>query len=336
MESKRRNILGLLLGWLKVVVHSLGEIKDSKNPFFKNLGKKILAIAIAIALWFVANIEHDIEKSIPIGVNYVNLSPELVIVNKPPEKLNVRIRGPRTQLSSLSTRDIVFTLDLANVSPGISRFEIQTDQIKTPRGVLVTGISPAEIEIEVDKLKQKEVSVKPVVGLPDDGYEIVGKPRVVPSKVEVKGPKSIVSKIESVSTDLVSATGVKTTFTTQVPLRVPHPLVKIIGDEIVQVTVTIKEIRVVKEFKGISIDFVNFDNISFEPMGLLKVDLEFEGPYSIIKNLNSNDIQVFVDGSNIKKSGKRIETLKVNVNYPHKEGLVLKKKMPNTVEIRLN
>jgi len=317
------------------VLKKLNEI--SRNLFFKNVGKKILAITIAVFLWFVANVEHDIEKSLSINVNYLNLPSDLVIVNKPPEKLNIRIRGSRTQLSSISPRSIAFTVDLANVSPGLSKFEVQTDQIKTPRGVLVTGITPAEIKVDIDKLMVKEVDVKPVIeGPADTGYEVVGVPTVDPSKVEIRGPRSIVSKVERLNTDTISVAGVRSKFTIQVPLKPVNPLVDVVKDEIVRVTVDIQEQIVEKQFKNIDIKLVNFDDREVEPLGPMKAELEFEGPYSIIRDLSSDDINVYVDGHNLKNSQLNRVELEIDVSYPHPELITLKKKIPKVVEVKLN
>ena len=309
----------------------------SRNLFFKNVGKKILAITIAVFLWFVANVEHDIEKSLSINVNYVNLPSDLVIVNKPPEKLNIRIRGSRTQLSSISPRNIAFTVDLANASPGLSKFEVQTDQIKTPRGVLVTGITPAEIKVDIDKLMVKEVDVRTVIeGPADTGYEVVGMPTVDPSKVEIRGPRSIVSKVERLNTDSISVAGVRSKFTIQVPLKPVNPLVDVVRDEIVRVTVDIQEQIVEKQFKNIDIKLINFDDREVEPLGPMKAELEFEGPYSIIRDLNSDDINVFVDGRNLKKNQHDRAELEIDVSYPYPELITLKKKIPKMVEVKLN
>ena len=317
------------------MLKKLDEI--SRNIFFKNVGKKILAITIAVFLWFIANVEHDIEKSLSINVNYVNLHSDLVIVNKPPEKLNIRIRGSRTQLSSISPRNIAFTVDLANASPGLSKFEVQTDQIKTPRGVLVTGITPAEIKVDIDKLMVKEVDVRPVIeGPADTGYEVVGVPTVDPSKVEIRGPRSIVSKVERLNTDSISVVGVRSKFTIQVPLKPVNPLVDLVKDEIVRVTVDIQEQIVEKQFKNIDIKLVNFDDREVEPLGPMKAELEFEGPYSIIRDLNSDDINVYVDGHNLKNSQQKRVELQIDVIYPHPELITLKKKTPKVVEVKLN
>jgi hypothetical protein len=307
-----------------------------KNLFFKNVGKKILALTIAVVLWSMANVEHDIEKSISINVNYQNLPPGLIIVNKPPERLNIRVRGPRSQVAFFSPSNLAFTLDLANAAPGVSKFEVQTDQIKIPRGAQVTGVAPAELRIDIDQIIEKTVDVRPMIeGAPDTGYEVVGVPVAIPSRIKIRGPKTIVSQVNSIPTDSISIIGVKSKFTIQVPLKPTQPLIDLINNEIVRVTVDIREQTVEKQFDDIDIEFVNFDGRDFKALGPLKAELEFEGPYSIIRDLNSDDIRVFVDGSNIKNL-KELTRLPVNVTYPHKDSITLKKKIPPTVEVKSN
>ena len=114
--------------WSKGAPGSRGDRGKEKEPLIKDAGKKVLALLIAVTLWFVANLQHDAEKNISIDVNYTNLPKGLIIVNNPPEKLNIRARGPRSQLSSLSPKDMVFTIDLSNLTTGASMFEVRTDQ----------------------------------------------------------------------------------------------------------------------------------------------------------------------------------------------------------------
>ncbi|MGH7889169.1 MAG: hypothetical protein ACRENF_01300, partial [Thermodesulfobacteriota bacterium] len=90
-----------------------------------------------------------------------------------------------------------------------------------------------------------------------------------------------------------------------------------------------------KQFNDIDIQFVNFDGSEYEPLGSLKAELEFEGPYSIIRDLSSDDIKVYVDGGNLKNS-KRPARLQVNVTYPFKESIILKKKIPSSIEVKIN
>ncbi len=326
-----------MVDWLKKPYHSdSGNTNNTKTPFFSDMGKKLLAIVIALSLWFVANLQHDIDKNVNIDINYANLPPGLVIANNPPEKLTVRMRGPRSQLSSATSENMLFTIDLSNLGEGMSRFDITTDQIIPPREVQVTGISPAEIEIEIDKLSDKNVKVVPSIGALESGFVIIGEPEVVPSEVKIRGPESLVTRISSITTDPVQLEGEKAKFTIEVPLRSPYSLVKVVGNNTVRVTVDIEERTLEKEFNNLAINFVNFEEFDFEADGNIVTEISFEGPFSVINNLSSEDIELFVDGSDINNNNNKTHKLKVSVDYPHKELLKLKSQSPTTIEIKLN
>lgn len=323
--------------WSRGILGSKGNRGRDQEPLIRDAGKKILAILIAVSLWFVANLQHDVEKNIMIDVNYTNLPKGLIVVNNPPEKLNIRVRGPRSRLSSLSSKDMVFTIDLSNLTIGASIFEIRTDQLIPPRDVQVTGISPSEINLDVDRLVQKRVSVEPVLEPPDKGYEIAGKPQVTPETVDITGPEKLLRTIKSVGTDPVSLKGEKSRFSIEVPIRPPYSLVEVAGGNTVKVTIDIKEKILEKEFNNLDINFINFDGMDFETDGSLSAEIAFEGPFSIINNLNSKDIELYVDGSRIKGSGSgKTHNLTVSVEYPHKDTLKLTRQSPKTIAVKLN
>lgn len=323
--------------WSRGILGSKGNRGRDQEPLIRDAGKKILAILIAITLWFVANLQHDVERNIMIDVNYTNLPKGLIIVNNPPEKLNIRVRGPRSQLSSLSSKDMVFTIDLSNLTTGTSMFEIRTDQLIPPRDVQVTGISPSEINLDVDKLVQKRVSVEPVLEPPDNGYEIAAKPQVTPETVVIRGPEKLLRTIKSVGTDPVSLKGEKSRFSIEVPIRPPYSLVEIEGGNTVKVTIDIKEKIMEKEFNNLDINFINFDGMKFETDGSISAEIAFEGPFSILNNLNSKDIELYVDGNGIKNSGSgKTHNLTVSVEYPYKDVLKLTKQSPKTIAVKTN
>lgn len=323
--------------WSRGAFGSRGDSGGEKEPFIKDAGKKVLALLIALTLWFVANLQHDVEKYISIDINYANLPKGLIIVNNPPENLNIRVRGPRSQLSSLSPKDMVFTVDLSNLTMGTSMFEIRTDQIVPPRDVQVTAISPSEINLDVDRLAQKRVGVEPVIEPPDTGFEITGSTQVTPESVEIRGPEKLLKRIKSVGTDPVSLKGEKSKFTIEVPLRSPYSLVEITDGNTVKVTVDLSEKIMEKEFNNLDINFVNFDDLDYETDESIVTELAFEGPFSIINNLNSKDIELYVDGSGIKSSGSgKTHKLTVSVDYPHKDVLKLTKQSPKTIAVKTN
>jgi len=305
-----------------------------KNLLFKNFGKKALSFIFAVALWFAANIEEDIEKGVLVSINYANLPSDLIITNNPHETLSLRVRGPRGQLATPSIENLSISLDLSQAKPGTSTFDIHTDQINLPRAVTVVGISPSVIEIETDKSREKKAKVKPTVGEPDEGYEIL-KVKATPSEVNIRGPEKVVSAIDEVPTDRINTTGVKSSFTVQVPLKLNQPKVEVLEEnKIVQVGVEIKEKILTKEFKNIGIVTVNFEGFNESDFTLTpqQVDLAFEGPYSIIKDLTGEEIRAYIDGKELKINNHSQQKLKIHVETPYKS-LKITKQTPKETKV---
>ncbi len=301
------------------------------NPFFGNIGKKTLAVIIAISLWIVANLEFDIERNINIPIHFVNLKNDLVIVNKPPEKINLRMRGPRSKLSSFATSNISINYDLQDFKDGKRKINIRRDDVDVPREVQLITISPVEIDLEIDKLVSKKVEIIPLIDNPDKGYEIVDTPKIEPSKVLLKGPEQVLNKLNEVYTTKISLEGEKSNFTIQVPLQLPSPLIQLPDNQLVKVTIDINEIVLIKEFKEVEIILKNFEDKKYEIISELKVDLIFEGPYNLINSLKSEDLEIFIDAINIKN--KKLNKLDINVIYPNPESIKLTKISPEKIRI---
>ncbi len=306
-----------------------------KDYFTTNIGKKILAITLAIILWIIANFEQDIEKNIEIDIQYNDLSPDLIIKSAPPESLNLRIRGSRTKLSILKTENYSYPISLNKVASGVSKFNIRTEQIRIP-GVNIIGLSPSEIKLEIDHLITKKVKINPKIGLPDIGFNVVGTPKVQPSSVKISGPKSILSELQFINTDEVKIEGEQTNFTIEVPLKTNSPLLKILSDdEVVKITINIQETIIEKEFKELGINIIDIENKNYKILGKQSVDLLFEGPYSKIKELSSEDIKVTASAKGITSKRGIKHKLSLQVDYPNKEDIRLVRITPITIDVQI-
>jgi len=306
-----------------------------KDYFTTNIGKKILAITLAIILWIIANFEQDIEKNIEIDIQYNDLSPDLIIKSAPPESLNLRIRGSRTKLSILKTENYSYPISLNKVASGVSKFNIRTEQIRIP-GVNIIGLSPSEIKLEIDHLITKKVKINPKIGLPDIGFNVVGTPKVQPSSMKISGPKSILSELQFINTDEVKIEGEQTNFTIEVPLKTNSPLLKILSDdEVVKITINIQETIIEKEFKELGINIIDIENMNYKILGKQSVDLLFEGPYSKIKELSSEDIKVTASAKGITSKRGIKHKLSLQVDYPNKEDIRLVRITPITIDVQI-
>ena len=309
---------------------------NTPNPFFNNFGKKTIAVVIAIMLWIVANLEFDIEKTFNIPVKYTNLNPDLIITNNPPDEISYKIKGPRTELSTLISSTSVINVDLSQFTTGVSNIRVESDSMNLPKEVDITSVSPAEITIDLDKRISKKVNVEPVFEKLEKGFQIVGDLEYSPKTVKIEGPQQMLSNINSIETRPISLEGEKSEFSIEVPLQLPNKLITVAEDEQVKVSFNIQEENLAKEFNNVDIIFKNFNGLDYTASDNAKAMIIFDGPYSIINNLSSNDIEVYVDARDITEGNSGNHKLRVKVDYPDPDNLNLNKLSPETIEIKVN
>ncbi len=306
------------------------------NPLFNNYGKIIIAFTIATLLWFATNLEFDIEKNFSVPVRYTNLPVNLIIVNNPPDRVNLTVRGPRYDIFSFNNPIPPISYDLSSFSTGVSNVQVQTANINLPKKVKAISTSPSEISIEIDRLVTKTMKINPVLGKPNRGFLIEGSPKISPAKVKVKGPRKLIRKYTTIDTRFISLEGERSSFSIELPLESPNELFSLEGTSLVKINVNIKEENLIKEFNNLNISFNNFEEIRYTASGPTVITLAFDGPYSHVNKLNSDDISVYVDADDLKNTEPGKYELPVKVDYPNSDSLHLSSISPETVEININ
>ncbi len=209
-----------------------------KEFFTKHdLAHKLIAILMAIALWFivVAN-NDDLMRTYTIAnipITYTNedtLESDygLRLIEGQDQMVTVKVTGPYASLSSLTTNDIQVRVNLANFQkPGT--YTINTSSQSTNCTLIVNSSSVRESEIStpnsfqivIDEVITKEVPVTiQVDGAPSTGY-MYDDPEGEQDSVSVTGPKTVVNQIRKAtavvpaedSTGLTKTTSVLASFT---------------------------------------------------------------------------------------------------------------------------
>lgn len=202
-----------------------------------DLAHKLIAILMAIALWFivVAN-NDDLMRTYTIAnipITYTNedaLGSDygLRLIEGQDQMVTVKVTGPYASLSSLTTNDIQVRVNLANFQkPGT--YTINTSSQSTNCTLIVNSSSVRESEIStpnsfqivIDEVITKEVPVTiQVDGTPSTGY-MYDDPEGEQDSVSVTGPKTVVNQIRKAtavvpaedSTGLTKTTSVLASFT---------------------------------------------------------------------------------------------------------------------------
>ena len=177
-------------------------MNELKKRLLNNIDIKLLALAMAIILWFYISSEYNIsaERYYDIEIRAINLNENLSIKDIR-DKVSVGIEGPQNILENLSSQKIVGTIDLQNIEdPG--EYQIEADVI-IPKNTNITKIIPNNIMVEVEEILEIAYPVEyNLIGLPERGYSLEDEPEITPSEVTVVGPDSLLTQIEHVKIDL--------------------------------------------------------------------------------------------------------------------------------------
>jgi len=167
-----------------------------------NLGLKLTALFLALAAWVYVHNLGDILKVLTVPVDMTGIPDSLELVGDHPPDINVRLRGPDLTLGNLPPQRVVLRADLADMPlrPGTNTIPLDSSMVQVPAGISVDRLSPSSFDITLEPRVDKEV---PVVvnlqGKPAEGYEVVGT-SVVPARVMVSGPESVIKKLDSIYT----------------------------------------------------------------------------------------------------------------------------------------
>lgn len=211
---------------------------------FDDWGLKLLALAIAIALWGGVTSRGSSAMIRLRGVELMFLLPEdLEISSEPHDEVQVTLRGSRQALDTLNVRRMIASVNLQNYKPGerVVRLTPERVTIELPDGVQIEKIEPDTVPLRVERSVEREVEVRAQFGgAPPAGYKVLDV-EVTPSRVRVRGPESHIIKLDQVLTEPISLDGRTEGFTdTYIAVDIPNRKVAVL-DTIVAVHVKIAE-----------------------------------------------------------------------------------------------
>ena len=105
----------------------------------------LIALLLAVALWYNVGGEHTVDTSVMVPVEVINLPRELVISNQFKKEIEVSVNGPRALILELENKQITRQIDLSQATPGTHVVTNDVNSIAFPRGIDVLRIQPASI-----------------------------------------------------------------------------------------------------------------------------------------------------------------------------------------------
>ena len=274
--------------------------------FFKNYKVKIVALVFAIVIWFFVVTENEYEHVIEVPVAAINIPPGKVILNDLPKVVKVKIKGTGKDLIALMVRTGArLKLDLFDVEQSkIFHIEPRNVFLSRPIGAIQSNeiIMPDSIRVILDDFQRKQIpvssNIKPKVA---PGFTIVGDAQINPDSVLISGPQSLISKINSISTEEVKFENLTDNLKQNIRLVSQSSNKIVVSTNRVEISLDIQKLVEIT-LTGIPVNIRNAPpNVNVYPRPST-LSLVLEGGGDLLAQLNRNDIIAYLDYNRVKGS----------------------------------
>lgn len=211
---------------------------------------KAIALVITFALWLgVTGLRAPIDvrlNGVPLSLRFSN---EIEPVNSPIQKVDIVVTGDNRRIAQINKMNLIVSVDLTDVKAGDRKIQLTPENVNVelPTGVKLTEIQPNNTFVKLENVVEREVPVKAdTEGSVAEDFEIYNV-AVLPNKVRIRGPESLVTPLNFVSTEKINTENRDSDFTArQVGL---NPVKKITFiDTVVDVVFNVGEKRIERLF----------------------------------------------------------------------------------------
>lgn len=299
-----------------------------KQPITHLFGQRIAiplgAFGLALLLWVfvVSDNEYSMVMDLPIEAR--NLSAHKAHREEVPQFAGVRLKGTGRDLFKAYVlkrySGFKLVLDLEGISQEYEfvlndYFEKYPQKIVLPSNYNVTYVEvvyPNRIQISLDEYQVKKVPVlSNILVQPAAGHIQVGKTKLIPSIIEIAGPREDLALINHVETILDTISSISIPLSGEISLKSLGRLIEYSNNE-VKVKINVQEIseRIIVDIPVLVINKRKTIRVFPSPQ---TVSLTIIGGVQRIAELNSNEIEVVIDFNNWNR---QIQFYEPTVNVP--------------------
>ncbi len=300
---------------------------------FQNFWFKLVALIMALLLWFHVATDHVYETTRTFPLEIINIPVQLVLAEKLPDQVEVKIRGRgKEHLKLLLSERKSLKIDAKSFKIGENSYIIKPQQIPLPEGLEleVTGIiSPQDLKIKLDNLVEKKVEVQPrITILPAEGFVQVGELHYSPKEVTISGPQKCVADLKEVYTSQKVMDKAEKTVSDQADLLPPPGYNLHLSSQRINFSAEVQK-SADREISNIPVQLTRlpkYREVLLEPGRITVIVSGAENP---VNRISPDKIRAVIDGSTVK----RREKIKLPVQVELPSGVMLKKTTPDSVEV---
>ena len=136
-------------------VYPQRELKNWRDHFRKNWREKIIAMGLAVSLWFVLIHGGKLTyRTYQVPVTYTEIKKPWAISKVDPEKVSVTFHGPRSAFYFLTLEDIKLFIKV-NRERKEQYFRLVSSDFIFPKNIVVDTIKPDVVRIHLEKEEDK-------------------------------------------------------------------------------------------------------------------------------------------------------------------------------------
>jgi YbbR domain-containing protein len=267
-----------------------------KSFFLHNAGIKMLALLTAVASWLAIQetIGFELVLDIPLEIN---VEQGWAVLHQSEHTVRATFRGAEDDIRQMDPKQVKAIVDLrTNSIAGSGEIAIPLSAIKAPRNINTVGVTPARVQVSLDREQEKKVPVQSrSAGTPFSGE--VEALICDPAVVTLRGPARHLQQTEWVYTESVDVEGRVEGFTKRCRVLMPGDTwTPVIEPPEVQVKVIISERTETLIWDDVPISVV------VKPQTLWKIEVlpprvrvVLTGPPKILAELKSSPPKAFVE-----------------------------------------
>lgn len=183
-------------------------IAEEQGPHLKKERLEI-SIAALVSLLFIAGFWFSISQGLEtlitfdVPIEYQNRDPNREIVQTSVNTVRLTLSGSGTLIKSMRPDQVRVRLDLTNTLVGQNHFSITSQNISLPPGIVLKGVTPHNVSVDLDLTIRKELPVQVdwAGRLPEN--LILTEAIVEPQRIEIVGSRRVLETLSTVYTEKV-------------------------------------------------------------------------------------------------------------------------------------
>ena len=275
----------------------------------------LICLCISVFFWLLMTLSKEYSMTVRFPVEYINMPVDKVISNALPEAIDIEIRAKGFDLLAYKFRKTHQTVDVdmkdarsmnyKNVYFLLSNSRIDKMRMQFSKEIHIVKINPDTIFINFNRKVSKKVPVKYNVSLFfNKQFNLTDSVTIQPQYVTISADKEVISKIDTVETQLVTIKDLSNSTTVKLPL-VRSPKHVELSHSFVNATIN------VTKYTEASLELpVEVENLppgySFKAFPD-KVIVKFNVAFKNYEKMNAQSFRAVVDYNKIDKESNKLK-----------------------------